>query len=515
MALDFETIANLRGPAGRDGSNVLPTDEAMAQTAADPQSEFATQLSATIAAGSEAATVDALGDRQSEARKILARIVPSRMLSQFGGLIRSLAGRRSASFLFTGDSTGDSDGAVAANDRTAARFARRLAQAFPFAHVIMRTWNPISEDFGAWVTVAAQAAGRLHAKITTRALRHVSSVTLTSLDLAVLVATDAWPTSTVSLLSRQKKETNTNELQFEFSILASGALRVRWSSNGTGWNVGDRTSTATLPAAGQPIWLRVTAALTAGTGSEVKFYTSSDGETWTQLGATVTNADSGAMFQSTAGAFFSLGAGGWQPTFEGFNGGRIYEVRIRDGINGPLVAPAAIEQWERYTDASTTFGGAPTLYVINASRSGSRLEYHTDPVRLRKETPDYGQSLVIFNNGHNEQARNGSTWVPLMEAWVAAVLGRLPNAAVALIGQNPHAPWFSSYTTQTPEHVTRIFELSALAARKGWAFVNAYQAYLDDPRGLEALISADGLHPTAAGYALSGDTVADAAGIAS
>lgn len=47
---DFTTIANLRGPAGRDGSNVLPTDEAMAQTAADPQSEFATQLSARFVA---------------------------------------------------------------------------------------------------------------------------------------------------------------------------------------------------------------------------------------------------------------------------------------------------------------------------------------------------------------------------------------------------------------------------------------------------------------------------------
>lgn len=48
---DFTNIANLRGPKGDDGdpgldgSNVLPTDEAMAQTAADPESAFATQLS--------------------------------------------------------------------------------------------------------------------------------------------------------------------------------------------------------------------------------------------------------------------------------------------------------------------------------------------------------------------------------------------------------------------------------------------------------------------------------------
>jgi lysophospholipase L1-like esterase len=141
------------------------------------------------------------------------------------------------------------------------------------------------------------------------------------------------------------------------------------------------------------------------------------------------------------------------------------------------------------------------------------MSYHTDPTRLKKETPDYGQVLAIFNDGHNETTSTGSKWVPPYQSWVQAVQGRLPDAAIAVIGQNPHTSAWANEGQYGPEHVTRIFELSALAARSGWAFANVYQAFMDDPRGLSALIGSDGLHPTPDGYALAGDTLAKLAGI--
>jgi hypothetical protein len=98
-------------------------------------------------------------------------------------------------------------------------------------------------------------------------------------------------------------------------------------------------------------------------------------------------------------------------------------------------------------------------------------------------------------------------------AWVTAVLGRLPAVAVNVVGQNPHTSAWANEAAYGPEHVTRLMELSAGASARGWGSLNVYQSYLDDPRELGVLISADGLHPTQVCYEVSVDTVAKAAGI--
>jgi hypothetical protein len=205
--------------------------------------------------------------------------------------------------------------------------------------------------------------------------------------------------------------------------------------------------------------------MTGGTGGMAKFYTAAvtDGAPWVQLGADVPiSFPTSALWTVAAGAFWEVGGGGWQPAGTPFHG-KIFEVQIRDGENGPLIAPASLDQWERYGDAATSPGGAPTLYVLNASRSGSAMTYHTGPASLKKETPNYGQVAAIFNDSHNEGSLTGSQWIPPYAAWVAAVLGRLPAVAINVLGQNPHTSAWANEAAYGPDHVTREMELSAAA----------------------------------------------------
>lgn len=448
-------------------------------------------------------------------------------LPTMAGIVRALAAGQSCAISVFGDSTGDSDGSVAANDRLPARFVRRLATAYPTHHVMAKTWDATNERFGPWVVMQSKSAGRRVAQFTTRSIRYVPPVLADAqfatgnVDVRALVTPSTLtPSAQQALVGRTRKDvsgTLSNDLQFELLWGVAGNLIFHHSTDGAAF-ISDRTSTVTIPAtAGQPIWVRATMEHVPGTGFSVNFYTSpaDDGIAWTKLGATVTggNSSTPAMWTSVAGSFFEVGARGWQPAAVPFSGGKIAEVQIRDGVDGPLVAPAAPEVWERYGDSATSFGGAPTLYLLNASRSGSGMAYHKDPTRLKKETPDYGQVALLFNDGHNEATASGSTWIPPYEAWVTSVKGRLPNAAINVVGQNPHTSAWVNEAAYGQEHVKRILELSAAAARLGWGFINVFQAYLDDPRGVAALISPDGLHPIADGYVLSGDTVAKAAGI--
>lgn len=447
--------------------------------------------------------------------------------STMGGLVRALRAGQSAALSVFGDSTGFSDGTVPADDRLTTRFARRLATAYPSHHVMVKSWNSATEDFDPWVAIAPHASGRRHTIHTSRSIRYVPTVpssakfTSGNIDVRALIAPNTTtPSAPQTIVARTRKGGAsghfTNDLQFDFRWYTNGMLSIRHSQDGAVF-LSDRISTVAAGAtAGQPIWVRATVEITPGSGFVAKFYTSpaSDGVSWTQIGSNVSGGGAGttAMYASADDSFFEAGAFAWQPASNPFSG-KIYEVQIRDGVNGPCIAPCAVEQWERYGDAATSYGGAPTLYVLNASRPGSVMSYHADTTRLKKETPDYGQQTLIFNDSHNEASSSGSLWIPPYEAWVTAVKNRLPNGQVNVIGQNPHTSAWVNEATYGMEHVKRIMELSAAAGRLGWGFINIYQAYLDDSRGLGALISSDGLHPTQVGYELSGDTIAKTAGM--
>jgi len=105
----------------------------------------------------------------------------------------------------------------------------------------------------------------------------------------------------------------------------TGALEFYYSTSGTVLKLG--TSSEVTGFADMTVgYVRVT--LNTATGN-IKFYTSSDGQIWAQLGAMKATA-AGAIFDSTA----ILGVGGLYGATT--VNGKIYEAEIRNGIDGPV-----------------------------------------------------------------------------------------------------------------------------------------------------------------------------------
>ena len=440
----------------------------------------------------------------------------------------SLDTGRAAAFTLFGDSSGDSDGALHNGDGTTIPYerfpillAKAIGAAYPDYHVMAKTWNPNTEDHGKWITLQAKSAGRRYATLTGRSLRYIPPIPAESLfttgnmDLRVLVRPNSWaPGSGGSraLVCRYLVDnagTLVQDITFRWLLKQDGHLALSMSTNGSSYNENDYDTGAPVTGVdGTALWLRATLELTPGAEGNitVKMWQSpaDDGIEWTQVGSTLSYGGARSALYQNGNAFFEVGGEGWQPAGSSING-RLYEMQIRDGLNGPCLTPCLPELWQRYVDDSTSYGGAPTLLLINNSRSGSTMAYHSTAVRLKKETPDYGQLVSFFNTGHNEGSIAGQVeWLNPYKAWTEAVQHRLPTSTVAAVGQNPHTAAWPNELTMGSLHIQRVAELSAAAARYGWGYLDLYRAFLTDSRGVAALILPDGLHPNEVGYEVGG-----------
>lgn len=153
------------------------------------------------------------------------------------------------------------------------------------------------------------------------------------IDIRVHAALDDWtPSATQTLVS--KSLATGNQRSWQFSVNSTGNLVLVWSANGTA------TLTATSTAApvvvnGAALWVRATLDVDNGAaGRDARFYTSTDGETWTQLGTTVTTATVTSIFNSSA----TVVVGAIDAGVSNRLAGKVSAVEIRNGIGGTVVA---------------------------------------------------------------------------------------------------------------------------------------------------------------------------------
>jgi len=148
------------------------------------------------------------------------------------------------------------------------------------------------------------------------------------IDIKVKLTMADWtPTSTKALVA--KHNTAGNQRAYLFRVDVGGILRLYTSPNGTA--IVSSVSTSPLSFAdNETKWVRMTMDVDDGSGNRVvKFYTSDDGSSWSQLGTTVTSAGTTSIYDSTVD--LTVGAVLYN-TSEQLNG-TIHRVIIQDAYD--------------------------------------------------------------------------------------------------------------------------------------------------------------------------------------
>lgn len=161
------------------------------------------------------------------------------------------------------------------------------------------------------------------------------------IDIRARIAPDDWtPSADQCIIS--KSNTSGNQRSYQFIIQSPGNLRFSWSTDGTGANTRNVDSTVSTGFTnGEAHWVRVTLDVDNGsTQHVVTFYTSENGTSWTQLGATVTTAGVTSIFSSTATANVGARSAGTADLYAGL----IYRAEIRSSIGGTVVADPRFDQ---------------------------------------------------------------------------------------------------------------------------------------------------------------------------
>lgn len=154
------------------------------------------------------------------------------------------------------------------------------------------------------------------------------------IDVRVWCAADDWtPASIVTLAA--KYNSSGNQRSWRFLLDTTGALSLRVSTDGTG-AAETAVQLSSVPgfADGTSQWVRATLDVDNGSGSKVyTYYTSTDGETWTQL-STHTVAGTTSIYSSTA----AVEVGSVNAGTAGLFAGKVMRAQVYNGIGGTLTA---------------------------------------------------------------------------------------------------------------------------------------------------------------------------------
>jgi hypothetical protein len=184
------------------------------------------------------------------------------------------------------------------------------------------------------------------------------------IDIRVKVALDDWtPSAQTALLA--KDVVSGGQRSYNLGVNTSGQLTFVWTTNGS--TVIQRFSDQLVITDGTTKWVRVTLDVDNGaSGYDLRFFTSDDGITWTQLGATQTVAGVTSIFAGTAPLEVGSQASGQSPAR-----GKFFRAQVLNGIGGTVVFDANFESsitsllQTSFTESSTNAA------TVTINRSGS------------------------------------------------------------------------------------------------------------------------------------------------
>jgi hypothetical protein len=203
--------------------------------------------------------------------------------------------------------------------------------------------------------------------------------------VADVTAQDWTPAANISPFAK----VGTSQNSYALTLLTTGFLRLYWTTDGSTSTTRDSTVKVDV-LDGERLQIAATLDVDNGAaGHDVKFWTSTDGVTWTQLGSTVTTAGTTSIFSSTSLLYFG------RSEASNFWIGTIHRAKIYNGIRdlnadtgGTLVLDAnfeaATEDATSFTESSSnaatvTINSVPRAAHINAN--GLALQGNTTTAR--------------------------------------------------------------------------------------------------------------------------------------
>lgn len=304
---------------------------------------------------------------------------------------------------------------------------------------------------------------------------------------------------------------NTSYTLLYYSVSATeGKIAITWSEDGTTVLTAN-SGNFTVPEDSE-IWIRATLDVDNGaSGHDVDYYYSFDGITWTVAGVPDTVAGTTSIYDSAS----QVEIGSYNDGTAGEYEGRIYNIEIRDGIDGQVVGSLDFDrvgdsdqQSIRDTEGNTWFvnggveigEGAPGLLMLNGSIGGAKIDTFTSDI-LSNLTLIQDIDLIFLGLGHNE---DDDVYAADLEAFMNEILVYSPQSKIVLFTQNPQAtPIVASLIT---EQLNRQDQVKLVAARNDIPVIDIYEVLAQDTT---TYISTDGVHPTSAGYIIWADQVVD------
>lgn len=383
----------------------------------------------------------------------------------------------------------------------------KIASAFPAWTARWRVWDDATQDYDAPVTIQTGATA------TARSVRFPGtgfSYTLpkslvasapTNLCVDVLASLDAWVPAANQTIAAHEAGAG-NRSWWLTVVPSTGRLNLTWSNDGT--TITTKASTvAPTVSNGSAIWIRATLRVDNGaSGSDVKFWTSPDGATWTQLGTTVTTAGTTTLFDATAPYYIGSRTGGNTELITG----NVYEVRVRAGIPGidaacHTILPTFAEQWEPVSSTSPNGAvGDPVLDIFAGAVAGKGIyganAYLNDSTRLPIMLPLQSIRAVFLASAKNDgNAGTDQGYLAAWTAWITSVKSRLNSDVVPVVCTEPPTISGTSTTAQSIRaDRMRREKLLTLAANQGYPALDQWQSIVDTGQ-VTHYMNADGLHP--------------------
>ena len=402
----------------------------------------------------------------------------------------------SAAIQIIGDSTGNS------TTEWVWLLASLLAADYPSWTVKITNFTDARQDYGNPTVLQTGAAGDRYMDCSTgtygRSLHVDSSAHLSgAIDIRVKMRMSDWtPAAQNTIAGKSGSSPNIGWYVF---LTTDGHLSFAYSVNGTSVLSMSVSAPTGFPDGGDG-WCRWVWTPDDGSGNKtLSTYKSTDGVTWTQLGSTTTSAGAVTQYNNSATPYSCGGTHGASvpPQVQ-----RIYAIEIRDGVDGPIMAPVLPDLWSAFSSASAYSVGAPVLTIVNGSVTGASLAYLSDTTRIKKMSPDYGQEIIFLSCSHNDGLRHGRDYLVDYKDFIQSVETRFQGVSIVALTQNPQ----TSASDYAVAHAIRRRNVIAAAHSLGSGAIDIAAVFLT-VAGWDSQWMLDSVHPNDNGQSAWASTI--------